>query len=264
MIEETNESGGSLPLTLPDESQGDSQAMLQPRLTSSLLDSTPTEAPQANVLPAIQTSLEQPSIQTSLELPSIPSIQPPPHQPLSRDSTLTSSSSFTSENSGDATDLKLNRIFSLLQEIFHERCRICWVEKTRTHPHGTFRCPRALCSGSEWNSFKTNLRFPAGKVCYFCMVPYCAPFNHERPLPGTSRTPDLCYFPDVLKELSYILYAKRLLRQKIFQRLGLSMPLTLEAYKRYIARRPNGGIFGAYEVIYAYLEVREEETGLDQ
>jgi hypothetical protein len=78
------------------------------------------------------------------------------------------------------------------------------------------------------------------------------------------RTADLCEYPDVLKELTFILYAKRTLRQKVFERLGHSMPQTLEAYKRYIASRPHGGTFGAYNVICAYLEVREEGEALTQ
>jgi hypothetical protein len=94
------------------------------------------------------------------------------------------------------------------------------------------------------------------------MAPYGPPFNHQQPLPGVRRSPDLCDYPDVLKELAYILYAKQSLREKVFGRLGLPMPRSLEHYKRFIARRLNGRIFGAYDVIYAYLEVREEEEVL--
>ncbi len=96
------------------------------------------------------------------------------------------------------------------------------------------------------------------------MAPYCPPFNHGQPPTGVRRTADLCDYPDVLKELSYILYAKQSLREKVFGHLGRTMPQNLVAYKRYIASRPNGGTFGAYNVIYAYLEIREEEKTLAQ
>jgi len=96
------------------------------------------------------------------------------------------------------------------------------------------------------------------------MAPYCPPFNHAPPPPGVRRTADLCDYPDVLKELSYILYANQSLRQKVFGRLGHAMPQTLEEYKRHISSRQNGGTFGAYNVIYAYLEVREAEKTLAQ
>jgi hypothetical protein len=92
------------------------------------------------------------------------------------------------------------------------------------------------------------------------MAPYGPPFNHAQPLPGEQRSPNHCDYPDVLKELAYILYARRPLREQIFARLGVATPSTLEVYKKYIAKRQDGGIFGAYNVIHAYLEVREEEA----
>jgi len=92
------------------------------------------------------------------------------------------------------------------------------------------------------------------------MAPYGPLFNHAQPIPGAPRSPDLCDYLDVLKELAYILYANLSLCQKVFVRLRHEILSTLEHYKRYIASRQNGSIFGAYNMIHAYLEIREEES----
>jgi hypothetical protein len=100
--------------------------------------------------------------------------------------------------------------------------------------------------------------FPRNVVCYFCFAPYGPPFNHGRAPPGTKQNPDLCEYPDVLKELTYILYQDLSLRERIFARLGVASPANLHQYKRYIAKR-DGGSLGIYKVICAYLDVREVE-----
>ena len=42
----------------------------------------------------------------------------------------------------------------------------------------------------------------------------------------------------------------------IFSELGVSLPTTLQQYKQYIMKIQVGGIFGAYNVIDAYLNIR--------
>jgi hypothetical protein len=74
---------------------------------------------------------------------------------------------------------------------------------------------------------------------------------------GAQQTSDLCEYPDVLKELVYILYQDEVFREKIFSRLGVAGPSSLSLYQRFIGKRRHGGIFGAYEVVNAYLELRE-------
>jgi hypothetical protein len=61
----------------------------------------------------------------------------------------------------------------------------------------------------------------------------------------------------VLKELVYILYQDEDLRSKIFVQLGVAQPANLTSYQRYIGKRQHDGIYGAYEVVNAYLELRE-------
>jgi len=61
----------------------------------------------------------------------------------------------------------------------------------------------------------------------------------------------------VLKELVYILYQDEDLRTKIFTKLGVARPSSLTLYQRFIGKRQHDGIYGAYEVVNAYLELRE-------
>lgn len=177
-------------------------------------------------------------------------------------STSTSSSSSSaslssvSSDSGDIGDQKLGRILTAVQEIVGE-CRICWVQRETTRrPHRTFRCPTGICSGSNWGRFKVGLQFPKNVVCYFCLSPYGPPFDHTRAPAGMKQTSDHCEYPDVLKELVYILYQDEILRKKIFTRLGVAEPSSLSLYQRFIGKK-HGGIYGAYEVVNVFLELRE-------
>jgi hypothetical protein len=70
----------------------------------------------------------------------------------------------------------------------------------------------------------------------------------------------LCEYPDVLKEVAFILYSDKALREKIFAHLGIGPPSTMFLYKRYITKRQSGGILGVYRVIDAYLDIREAES----
>ena len=185
----------------------------------------------------------------------------PARQSLSRQTTLTATASFSSLSSEDIADtqnnVKLSRILSVVQEIVSE-CRICWVSRTRLAPHTTFRCSKRTCSGEDWVKFKSNIRFPRGKVCFFCFAPFSAPFNHARAPKDRRQSPDQCDYPDVLKELTYIIYQDASLRQSVFAKLGHSVPSNLNEYTQFITGRQSGGIFGVYEVIFAYIDVREE------
>lgn len=194
----------------------------------------------------------------------------PGSQALSRQSTepainvpSSSSSSFSSSSSSlplssfrDNEHQKLSRILAAVQDVV-DRCRICWVRREQKRPHLTFKCPTKICSSNDWQTFKTSLQFPKNTICYFCLCPYAPPFNHEQAPPGTQPSPgELCEYPDVLKELAYILYQDQSLRKQIFTKLGVAPPSSLYLYKRFIAKRREGN-FWAYEVINAYLELRE-------
>jgi hypothetical protein len=187
----------------------------------------------------------------------------PARQSLSRETTLTTTASFSSLGSEDIADVqnevKLSRILSVAQEVVLE-CRICWVRRTRSAPHTTFRCSTRICSGGDWSRFKSNIRFPSGKVCYYCFAPFSAPFSHTRAPANERQSPALCDYPDVLKELAYIIYQDMSLRQSVFAKLGHPVPSNLNEYRQFITGRQSGGIFGVYEVIFAYVDVREEGT----
>lgn len=190
-------------------------------------------------------------------------------QPLSRQSTETiseftsSSSSFASSSFdiGDSGDTKLRRILTMIEN-WEDVCVICWARRETSQPHPTWRCRSQICSGNEWKSFKMDLPFPKGKLCYFCLCLYDEPFNHTRAPPGSSQTHNLCNFPDVLKQLVFVLYHDASLRRQVFAKLRTQAPATSFLYKRYITKKPHGELFGAYEVVNAYLEVRESSEVL--
>jgi hypothetical protein len=220
-------------------------------------------------------ALSRKSTESAIDVPSSlgsPSLFTPGSQALSRRSTelaidipLSSFSSFSSSSSssslplssfGDNEHQKLSRILAAVQDVV-DRCRICWVRREQKRPHLTFKCHTKICSSNDWQTFKTSLQFPKNTVCYFCLCPYAPPFNHEKAPPGTQPSPgELCEYPDVLRELAYILYQDQSLRKQIFTKLGVAPPSSLYMYKRFIAKRREG-IFWAYEVINAYLELRE-------
>ena len=152
--------------------------------------------PPASHLPPAGTP---PSTQPSF-FPTPPCSQPTPShseasqtQALSHQSTVStlrttsSISSFSSDFSGDGDDNsqdKLCHIMSVAEEIV-DRCRICWVNREVSRPHSTFCCATRICSGGNWQTFKSDLQFPRGTVCYFCLAPYGPPFNHSRAPPDT-------------------------------------------------------------------------------
>lgn len=209
-----------------------------------------------------QPQLSAPSSSPFIPTPPCSQLNPSQTQPLSRQSTASSfettssSSSFNLNSAGGNGEDQLHRILALVEEI-GDQCHICWIHKEVTRPHRTFRCHTNICSGSGWRTFRSNLQFPPNVVCYFCFAPYGLPFNHRRALPGTKHSADLCDYPDVLKELVYILYQDPSLREKIFESLGVASPSSLYRYKMYITKVQAGGLLGAYKVVSAYLDVRE-------
>ena len=62
-----------------------------------------------------------------------------------------------------------------------------------------------------------------------------------------------------MKELAYIIYDDEGVRRAVFGRLGRPAPLTVDTYKLYISRRVAGGLLGVYEVLNAYINVRNNQ-----
>jgi hypothetical protein len=86
---------------------------------------------------------------------------------------------------------------------------------------------------------------------------YGPPFNHEQPPPGARPSPDLCEYPDILKELVFIIYQNKSLREKVFTKLGVTQPASLHTFQRFVGKKQGDGILGAYEVLNGYLELRD-------
>jgi hypothetical protein len=142
--------------------------------------------------PRGENAVDSTKARSSSFIPTPPCLQsrtsnPEASEPVSRQSTkstleITSSSSLLCSNDVDIDhgEDKLGRILTMVQDVVN-RCRICWASREVSRPHGTFRCPTRICSGSDWQTFKSDLQFPKGVVCYFCLAPYGPPFNHTSP-----------------------------------------------------------------------------------
>ena len=107
-------------------------------------------------------------------------------------------------------------------------------------------------------------RFPSGVACFLCFAPYGPPFNHEVPRAGTRYKGEFCDYSDVLKEMTYIVYQNRRAREAIFARLDHPAPTTLISYWRFLGKRRAGGLLGLYEVLAAYLDMRETGDFTDE
>ena len=159
----------------------------------------------------------------------------------------------------DTAQATLRRILSVAEELGGQ-CRVCWFRGEIGKPHYTYYCKTGICSGTEWKSFKLLTKFPANLVCYLCYSLYGPPFNHANPPAGTKYKGDLCDNPDILKELTYIVYQDVTVRNAVFARLNESVPTTLTSYWRFIGKKRVGGLLGVYEVLAAYLELRETQN----
>jgi hypothetical protein len=105
--------------------------------------------------------------------------------------------------------------------------------------------------------FKAKATFPPGMACFLCFGMYGPPFNHEVPPTGSKYKGDLCDYPDILKELSYIIFHSEPHRNIVFARLGHATPPTVVSYWRFIGKRRPSGLLGVYEVLSAYLDLKE-------
>jgi hypothetical protein len=150
----------------------------------------------------------------------------------------------------------MRRILDLAEELSGQ-CRVCWSRREVGRAHYTYRCHTQILSGEGWKAFKMLTRFPNATVCYLCFAPYASPFNHEIPSKGAKHKGELCEYPDALKELTYIVYQDNALRNSVFTRLHHVMPATLASYWRFLGKKQASGLFGVYEVLAAYLDVRE-------
>jgi hypothetical protein len=113
----------------------------------------------------------------------------------------------------------------------------------------------------EWAQFK-YLSFVGGMLCYFCLVPFGPPFHHQRASRGSKQTPDLCAYPDALKELAFIIYKDQTIREKVFAELGVPAPSSLHGYKQCLTAAQARQLPALYKIIDAYLSVREDDAAL--
>jgi hypothetical protein len=82
--------------------------------------------------------------------------------------------------------------------------------------------------------FKAKATFPPGLACFLCFGTYGPPFDHEVPPTGSKYKGELCDYPDMLKELAYIIFHSEAHRNVVFARLGHATPTTVVSYWRFI------------------------------
>lgn len=158
----------------------------------------------------------------------------------------------------NATSSDLERLMALAGDLLYQ-CRICWFRQEVSKPHVTYLCHTKVCSGVQWKMFKSQQQFPRGEVCFLCYATYGPPFSHDPAPQGDRYKGQDCEYPDVLKELSYIVYQDSRVRDLVFAELGDPSPLNMASYKRYIGKRQKGGLLGLYRVLVAYLDLREQK-----
>jgi hypothetical protein len=224
---------------------------------------TPAEAPLIPAPSVVNTSAIAPSNDSLLThhapltgLAASPTAQATSTSSMPESQAPSLPSGTTAMANPDVGQATLERIASLAGELVGQ-CRICWVNGKLGRGHFTYRCKTGICSTNEWKTFKAQTTFPSGVVCFLCFGLYGPPFNHEMPAPGSRYKGDLCDYPDVLKELTFILYKKTAIRNAIFARLGHPSPSSTMSYWRFLGRRYAGGLLGVYEVLATYLDLRE-------
>ena len=160
------------------------------------------------------------------------------------------------ETSAKDVEATLQRIAYLAREL-DGQCSVCWVNGEVQRAHHPGSCNSRVCTGNGWRSFKAKIKFPSGLICPLCLALYGPPFNHRKPLPGARYMGEFCDYADNLKKLAYTVYRKQEIRNAIFDKLGRSTPSTVASYRRFVGKKSAEGLLGVYQVLDAYLDLRE-------
>ena len=117
---------------------------------------------------------------------------------------------------GDA-DAVMQRILHLAEEL-DGQCRTCWVNGDVGRMHYTYQCNTGICSGNGWKMFKAKTTFPrAGVLPVFWHVrPSFQPRGPSARFDVQGRT---MRYPDILKELVYIIFHSEERRNAVFAKL---------------------------------------------
>jgi hypothetical protein len=121
--------------------------------------------------------------------------------------------------------------------------------------HATIDCPSGIIGPTSpfCTTFRPSILFPYGSACYYCAVPFAAPFLH--PFHNAYPAPvDLtnCAYPDCIKVIAYLIYSHPGDRSVVFPRLGLPTTLTLVAFITWLGQVPPGGILNLYQLVVEY------------
>jgi hypothetical protein len=155
----------------------------------------------------------------------------------------------------DIVEGKRELILDLTLEVAGQ-CPICFFHRTTCQPHWAFRCDSGLCgTAPRWKSFKTFLRL-GSSVCWRCALPFGSPYNHPPP-------PSQCDYPDLLKELAFLVYVDdHNVRDAVFAVLGSTPPATLARYGHWLGQTGStpGATVNIVEVLAVYWSLRTNGT----
>jgi hypothetical protein len=153
----------------------------------------------------------------------------------------------------DISGEKRNLLFDLAIEV-KGQCPICFFHRIQCRPHWAYRCDSGLCgNATRWKTFKAALRL-GSSVCWRCAFPFDPPCDHPR---GSNQ----CEFPDLLKELAFLVYVDSTqIRDAVFFKLGVSCPSTIGQYAIWLGRTSSvpGSVVNIVEVLAAYWALRKD------
>lgn len=138
-------------------------------------------------------------------------------------------------------------------------CRQCWHSKTGGgRRHFTYNCVDSTLRRPDYRDFKSGrLYYASGKICPLCLSPYQLPFQHPRPEHGKPASASSCEYPDALKEHAWIVWRDKNAMEAIFSHLGVQVPLSLMAYKRFLVKEVEADLLGLAVVLSTYYLMRE-------
>ena len=115
-------------------------------------------------------------------------------------------------------------------------CPICWFQG-ETEFHYYFYCERYKPIKAQYDSLFKKVKLPPLTMCYFCLVPQAAPFNHPTPSQGRID-PSQCTYPDFLKPLAFLITTTESTRNEIFDQIRAPPQHRTVAYLLQLYRTP--------------------------
>jgi hypothetical protein len=147
--------------------------------------------------------------------------------------------------------------FKTLLEQTQGHCPICWF-RGEINMHSYYFCSHFQDHRDSWVPFRSSLKLPNNEVCYYCLLPQRAPFNHRLPRAGQRTNPEDCPYPDFLKPLIYMILHDDSTRDSILDWLKVPRSQrTIQYLKTWLRERVlPPSLPRVVELILLYMELR--------